>query len=392
MIINQWYVAEESSAVLINGHKRVKLCGLDFVLFRNARGEVFCLSDVCIHRGASLGGGQVVEGAIECPYHGWRFDGGGACVRIPSLGKDAKIPARAKVDSYPVHELYGWIWVFLGDAPAAERPGFPDFPEWDQQGKGWRCIRGEYLWHANYARIVENGIDPSHAAFVHPAFGDRKKPEIHDFAVEADEHSAFAQVTFLPPDSTGLWKIGRPKRAPVTVRNGFHVSGAHVRIEINITATWRIVIYDVNTPIDETTTLTRWIMARNFMTLPMFDADSRRRTISIFDQDSKIMESVAPELLPVYLHEEVSVKSDVIMVAWRNKRRELIEKGWALDVDALARERASKRAFVIPSPGRAPDAPGASDYLLKTTPLIDGATARAEALAQRHQPSREAAE
>ncbi len=383
MIKNQWYVAEEVSAIT-DKPRRVKLCGLDFVLFRAKDGTIACLSDVCIHRGASLGGGLVVEGDVECPYHGWRFGKSGQCTRIPSLGVDAKIPPRARVDSYPVQEYLGWVWVFLGDLPEAERPPLPDFPEWDKEkaGENWRTIRGEYFWNANYARIVENGIDPSHAAFVHPAFGDRKKPEVADFSVDADEWSAYAQVTFLPPESTGLWKLIRKTRNAVTVRNGFHVSGAHVRIEIQLTATWRIVIFDVNTPIDETTTLTRWIMARNFMTHPLLDGDSRNRTVKIFDQDAKIMEAITPELLPTFLHEEISVKSDAIMVAWRNKRRELIEKGWSIDLDALRRAE-DKRALVMPSPDRA-DPAVARDFLLKPIPFREGAEVRAEALAQRH--------
>jgi hypothetical protein len=105
------------------------------------------------------------------------------------------------------------------------------------------------------------------------------------------------------------------------------------------------------------------------------------------------MEKVCPELLPVYLHEEVSVKSDGIMVAWRNKRRELIEKGWALDVDAMERDIQGKRAMVIPSPDRA-DPKEAKDFLLKTVPLVDGERVRQEALKQRHggAPAPQAAE
>jgi phenylpropionate dioxygenase-like ring-hydroxylating dioxygenase large terminal subunit len=382
MIKNQWYVAEDSAAIPANTRKRVRLCGLDFVLWRDEAGKVSCLSDVCIHRGASLGGGLVVEGDIECPYHGWRFGSDGACTRIPSLGKDAPISPRARVDAYPVIEQYGWIWVFLGELPEEERPPLPDFPEFT--APGWRTIRGEYFWKANYARIVENGIDPSHAAFVHPAFGDRNRPEVKDFAVDQDEHSAYAIVTMDPPTPKGIWKHLRKERSPVVVRNGYHVSGAHVRIEINITKTWKLVIFDVNTPIDEHNTLTRWIMARNFMTLPMFDADSRKRTLNIFQQDTAIMEYVAPELLPVYLHEEVSVKSDAIMVAWRNKRRELIEKGWAIDTDAMKRDVDGRRAMVIPSPARAPGSPVARNFLLKTVPMVDGEALRKEALSQRH--------
>jgi phenylpropionate dioxygenase-like ring-hydroxylating dioxygenase large terminal subunit len=203
VIKNQWYVAEDSAAIKRNARKRVRLCGLDFVLWRDSAGTAHCLSDVCIHRGASLGGGQVVENAIECPYHGWRFDGSGLCVRIPSLGPDAKIPPRAQVDSYPVIERYGWIWVFLGDAAEAERPPLPVLEQWDDPK--WRLIRGEYLWKANYARIVENGTDPSHAAFVHPAFGDPSKPIVHEFKIDEDEWSAYATITRSTSPRRGRW-------------------------------------------------------------------------------------------------------------------------------------------------------------------------------------------
>jgi phenylpropionate dioxygenase-like ring-hydroxylating dioxygenase large terminal subunit len=382
MIKNQWYVADDSDAIPKGGRKRIRLCGLDFVLWRNDAGEAFCLSDVCIHRGASLGGGKVVEGSIECPYHGWRFGGDGVCNRIPSLGKDAAIPPRARVDSYPIIERYGWIWVFLGDQVEAERPPLPELEVWDDPK--WRLIRGEYMWKANYARIVENGTDPSHAAFVHPAFGDPSKPEVHDFHVEADAYSAFAIVTMDPPEPKGIWKLSGRKKAPVTVKNGFHISGAHVRIEVNITKSWKMIIFDVNTPIDEHTTLTRYIMARNFFTQPMFDSDSHRRTLSVFNQDAAIMEYVAPELLPVYLHEEVTVRPDAIMVAWRNLRRELIEKGWAIDTHAMKMDVDGKRAMVMPSPARAPGSPVARNFLLRTVPLVDGDTVRQEALSQRH--------
>lgn len=382
MIKNQWYVAEECDAIPVNGRKRIRLCGLDFVLWRNEAGEAFCLSDVCIHRGASLGGGQVVEGSIECPYHGWRFGGDGVCTRVPSQPKDMKISPRARVDSYPVIERYGWIWVFLGEAAEADRPPIPELEVWGDPK--WRMIRGEFLWKANYGRIVENGTDPSHAAFVHPAFGDRSKPEVHDLVVEEDAYSAYCIMTMDPPEPKGIWKLSGRKRAPVTVKNGFHMSGAHVRIEVNITATWKMIIFDVNTPIDENTTLTRYIMCRNFMTLPIFDADSRRRTMNIFQQDAAIMEYVAPELLPVYLHEEVTVKADAIMVAWRNKRRELIEKGWAMDTKAIRLDIDGRRAMVMPSPARAAGQPDANNFLLKTVPLLNGDDVRKEALSQRH--------
>lgn len=366
MIINQWYVAEEA-ANISDKPKRVKLLGFDFVLFRNAEGSVTCLSDVCVHRGASLGAGQVVNGCVECPYHGWQFDGGGQVVKIPSLPADTKIPMRGRVDCYPVQEKYGWVWVFLGGLPDAQRPPLPDFPEFDDHAN-WRCIRGEYLWKGNYARIVENGLDFAHAPFVHPSFGDRDRAEIHDFEMEQDDWSARAKVTYIPPLPRGVWKFVRKERTPVQAQPSFHMSGSTMRLDVWLTQTWRMVIFDVNTPIDETTTLTRWIMARSFFRQPFFDGDSRKRTLKIFEQDAVIVEEICPEIVPIDLREELSVKSDGLMNAYRAKRRELIERGWSLDVDAIRNHIDGRRAVVIPSPDRT--AAASKNYVLKTAPLI----------------------
>lgn len=111
MFINFWYPATET-ALLREEPLPVKMLSMDFVLFRDADGAAHCLANTCVHRGGSLGDGKIKDGCIECPYHGWRYSGDGECVRIPSIGRDGKIPARAKVDSYPVEEKYGLIFVF----------------------------------------------------------------------------------------------------------------------------------------------------------------------------------------------------------------------------------------------------------------------------------------
>ena len=55
MIINQWYVAAEATEVTAQAPRKVKMLGLDFVLSRDEAGVAHCLSDICVHRGASLG-------------------------------------------------------------------------------------------------------------------------------------------------------------------------------------------------------------------------------------------------------------------------------------------------------------------------------------------------
>lgn len=47
MYINFWYVAEESKNITDQPLKK-KMLGQNFVLFRDSKGKVKCLSDVCI--------------------------------------------------------------------------------------------------------------------------------------------------------------------------------------------------------------------------------------------------------------------------------------------------------------------------------------------------------
>ena len=92
MFINFWYAAALASEVTADRPKKVKMLGQNFVLFRDTKGVARCVSDICVHRGASLSVGKIKGDTVECPYHGWKFDGTGACTMIPSLGVNGKPP------------------------------------------------------------------------------------------------------------------------------------------------------------------------------------------------------------------------------------------------------------------------------------------------------------
>ena len=136
MYINFWYPVCTSAELTASAPVRATILGLPFVAFRDAGGRASVLSDTCVHRGGSLGAGKVVGGRVACPYHGWQFDRTGRCTLVPSLGRDGNVPARAKVDAYPVEERYGIVFAFLGDLPEAERCPLYEVREWGQPG--WR--------------------------------------------------------------------------------------------------------------------------------------------------------------------------------------------------------------------------------------------------------------
>ncbi len=373
MLKNFWYVAEDS-ANITDKPVQARMLGQNFVLFRDQSGKVSCLSDVCVHRGASLSQGMIVNGCVECPYHGWRYDGEGDCVKIPAQPDNGRkgIPKKARVDTYPVEEHYGWVWVFLGDLPAEQRPPIPEVPEYHDTDN-WRCIRGEWDWDADQARVIENGLDFAHAPFVHRGrFGDPNNAEIEDFDVTTHEFSATAQVRYNPPTAKGLWKVLRRQHASerkVLATPGFNMSGGLMRLEVQVTAKMKMIIYDVNTPVEHGKTKTRWVMARNFFKGAWADADARRRNLIIFQQDDEVLRKVKPELLPADLSEELSVKSDGLQIAFRKMRKKFIDMGWAIDEDKVAAELTGKRAAVIPSPKRAVDPQG---WVLGPVPFLEG--------------------
>ena len=98
--------------------------------------------------------GLIKKDCIQCPYHGWQFDGKGECKKIPSLGKDAKIPKRAKIDAYPTEEKYGIVFAFLGELPKSQRPPIMPIEELDDE-EGWRPNYLTYEAKINYERSIE---------------------------------------------------------------------------------------------------------------------------------------------------------------------------------------------------------------------------------------------
>lgn len=368
MLINLWYVAEWADKV---GKEpvRVKLLGQQFVLFRDEAGKPHCLSDTCLHRGGSLSQGWVTGNNVTCPYHGWQYNADGRCVVIPSEEESGKIPDKARVDSYPTEERYGMIWVFLGDQPESERLPIPPFDEYGDPE--WRAVKAEWTWNADAGRVVENGIDIAHASFVHPMFGYNHTAQRNKI-VKLERHEGWATSTneMYPPQlKGGLRRFIRKDKAKTYVHPTFYLAGHTVRMHIEANAKMHIVMFDANTPVDEHTTKTFAIQVRNFFRWKPFDKGSLKRLEKVLREDTAIVEQTRPFYLAETLENEVSVKSDRFMGAFRKMRRDLIEqRGWLIDTAEVERHR-GKKLFAIPSPSRREALAKGVQPLLQEIPL-----------------------
>jgi phenylpropionate dioxygenase-like ring-hydroxylating dioxygenase large terminal subunit len=158
-------------AALQSGPQAFSLMGEPLVLWLDGEGKPAAVRDRCCHRSAQLSKGKVVEGNIRCPYHGWSFNGEGACVKVPQVEKST-LPKSYQVSAYRCQEKYDYVWVCLGeplnDIPQISESGDPKF----------RLIHEFYeTWNASGLRIMENSFDSAHGHFVHAtSWGDESNP------------------------------------------------------------------------------------------------------------------------------------------------------------------------------------------------------------------------
>jgi phenylpropionate dioxygenase-like ring-hydroxylating dioxygenase large terminal subunit len=142
--------------------RRVQLLGEDFVAFRDSTGKVGLLDEYCCHRGASLTLGRVEEGGLRCIYHGWKFAVDGTVLDTPNVA-DPRFKERIKARAYPVREVGGLVWVYLG-VPEL----MPEFPKWPFLNAPSRNRLAVYaVISCNYVQVIEGLVDSSHLSVLH---------------------------------------------------------------------------------------------------------------------------------------------------------------------------------------------------------------------------------
>lgn len=188
LLRNHWYIAC-AALQLQDRPLAAQVLDRPLVVFRDDAGVPRALLDRCSHRGVPLSMGERVEGTVACPYHGWRFEGSGACVHIPSLVPGRRIPAGCQVPAFPCVEQDGYVWVWMGEAgqvmpPCPRLPGFAQVA-WEQGCSHWECAS---------ERGLENYFDWCHPAFVHRT---SRHPQAVRVQAQGFEDSAY-EMRLLP--------------------------------------------------------------------------------------------------------------------------------------------------------------------------------------------------
>lgn len=161
VVLDRWYAILSSDEVPADRPIAARRLGLDLVAWRSA-GQVALAVDRCPHRDVRLSPGRLVDGTIECPFHGFRYDGAGACTAVPAQ-PDRPIPGSLVLRTLPARDEHGFIWAWTG--PSAPPPG--PVPFFDFAGLGWAGSQFIEPVNCHYTRGIENQLDFPHLPFVH---------------------------------------------------------------------------------------------------------------------------------------------------------------------------------------------------------------------------------
>jgi phenylpropionate dioxygenase-like ring-hydroxylating dioxygenase large terminal subunit len=306
-LANYWHPIARSEDV-VEQPKQFELLGEKICAFRTADG-VAAFKDLCIHRGTALSLGWVTDGRITCAYHGWQYDGTGACVKIPSLPQGSTIPRKARAIAYRAEERYGLVWVAM-DEPVAPIPEFPH-GEWDDPGfRGF--LSSTYVWHSSAGRSVENFMDVSHFPFVHEGLlGSRDSTVVGE--TDVVETGGGLYYLYEQEEPNELYS-----NAGQLTRWEYHL---YTPFTIHLTKTIPngevTIISLVSAPTTPKLTHMYFFITRNHH---LDEEDKTWKDFSdvIMDQDRVIVESQRPEEIPTDLREELHLKvPDASGIAYR---------------------------------------------------------------------------
>jgi 5,5'-dehydrodivanillate O-demethylase oxygenase subunit len=160
-----WQPIAAAAELLETPVKPVRLLGEDLVLFRDQQGRLGLVGERCAHRLVQLEFGYPVAEGLRCPYHGWTYDGTGQCVAQPAEPPESTFKDKVRILAYPVQELAGLVFAYLGPEPA------PLLPRWEPLvAEGLRRELYFMTVPCNWLQGMENSPDWTHVEWLHGHF------------------------------------------------------------------------------------------------------------------------------------------------------------------------------------------------------------------------------
>jgi 5,5'-dehydrodivanillate O-demethylase len=253
-----WYPVAATEELKDAWTKRVRILGEDLVLFRDRGGKFGLIAELCPHRRASFAYGIPEADGIRCPYHGWKFDGTGQCTDQPNEPAGSTFAERTQTPAYPVQELGGLLFAYLGPAPVPKLPRLDGFVT-----PGTVRMVGTTMVNCNWLQIMENSLDPVHTEWLHGHLQewveeqrDGIKPNYAisrhhvNIAFEEFQYGIYKRRLMQgQSEDVDDWRVGHPVMFPCTLAVG------------SAGGFWTMYAFQIRVPADDTHTMHYWYTA-----------------------------------------------------------------------------------------------------------------------------------
>ncbi|CAN5436345.1 molybdenum cofactor-independent xanthine hydroxylase subunit HpxD [soil metagenome] len=306
--------------------QRIMLLGEPWVALRLG-GQLTILADACPHRLVPLSSGQVVDGTLQCQYHGYRFDADGRCVDIPAqdgtvpIGRNAHCAAPAGVE-----ERFGVVWV------AVEEPitPLPEIPEFDDDAFAVVTVDPQ-VWKVGAGQMADNFLDVGHFPYLHAnTFGDPNDLIVKDYSVEttgwtfeARHHNSTKTLRDAIDDD-----VAADDEFVIVERDMHYVFTAPYAVYLRIDYDWvALVLAFFMQPLDAEHTRLYVLNVRD--DIPKGEAtpeESIRMSELVVDEDRGMLESLQTRATPLDLTAEHHTRADRITVEMRRMLARLVEE------------------------------------------------------------------
>ena len=322
---HHWYPIALSEDIA-PGPVGIQVLGRSYVLWRSEDGSLTAAPDRCPHREAPLSEGRMVDGCVQCPYHGWRFGAGGRCELVPSSPPGTPVPPKAHLNTVSVEERYGLVWLCPGK-PLGRIPEIP------QEGNpAFRRLNTPFQqWAVSATRITDNFMDFSHFPFVHTAtFGMAQETVIPPLEMGElpDGYRGFVyEVNANNTTDAGQTVTGQDADVLHRRMTTGYVLPFSVRSTIAYESGLEHILLLLTTPMDDVNSLFNFVVWRNDdFSVPA--EEIMQFDLAIGAEDKAMLEKLEG-VLPMDLTATVSVQSDRPSVEWRRSLAALLAEGGA---------------------------------------------------------------
>lgn len=320
MIYNQWYVILESKELKKHKPLRVKRFNEYLSLWRDENNSVCCISDKCCHRGVSLSCGKIVDGKLECPFHGFIYDRSGKVTVIPANGRNHPVPETMKVQAYKIFEAYGLIWLWWGDDNKATQEPF-----FFKELTDFSYASFKDHWNVHYSRAIENQLDVVHVPFVHKTtIGRGNKTLVNGPVVVRDRELITFYVNNTMDD--GITVPLKPDEI-ADYERFFHLQFHYPNIWQNFISD-KIRAFAAFVPVDEENTIVYIRYYQKMIKIPvlkeLMNYLGKISSIIILRQDKKVVMTELPKKSALKMNEHL-IMGDKPIIEYRKHRQELID-------------------------------------------------------------------